>query len=361
MAARGRAPARVASRHVRREAPPPPRPQSFAPRGDGGRCARARAARSRASPSPPHVTPRPWNVALCNHVTRERSGGGAGEAGREDRGAAYATERGAKMADEEAERESGGPGGDLLELRRLRERLLELETGLRESREPAVQAATEYCKQLCQVRPPLPFSLPFLRALPPPAPSSPRQGVCLSVCVSLARPERGRRAGPAPPPPRGTRSRRPGAAAGGAGARCSGPGRAIDDAAAAALCAEAEWPRARCRSGPARNPHPPLRLPPPRFSRSPGPFVVLCGSAYRRALCSWRWRTGGPPRPRRSDTPPPLGAKGGRRRSGRWGLRRSPEGPGRSWESVPDPSARGSCSMPSSCPLLPSLSRTLEG
>ncbi|XP_032537383.1 zinc finger protein 292 isoform X1 [Chiroxiphia lanceolata] len=54
------------------------------------------------------------------------------------------------MADEEAERESGGPGGDLLELRRLRERLLELETGLRESREPAVQAATEYCKQLCQ-------------------------------------------------------------------------------------------------------------------------------------------------------------------------------------------------------------------
>uniref|UniRef100_A0A8U7LZJ6 Uncharacterized protein n=1 Tax=Corvus moneduloides TaxID=1196302 RepID=A0A8U7LZJ6_CORMO len=55
------------------------------------------------------------------------------------------------MADEEAERESGGPGGDLLELRRLRERLLELETGLRESREPAVQAATEYCKQLCQL------------------------------------------------------------------------------------------------------------------------------------------------------------------------------------------------------------------
>ncbi|XP_065587066.1 zinc finger protein 292 isoform X1 [Cyrtonyx montezumae] len=55
------------------------------------------------------------------------------------------------MADEEAEQESGGgPGGDLLELRRLRERLLELETGLRESAEPAVQAATEYCKQLCQ-------------------------------------------------------------------------------------------------------------------------------------------------------------------------------------------------------------------
>lgn len=87
------------------------------------------------------------------------------------------------MADEEAERESGGPGGDLLELRCLRERLLELETGLRESREPAVQAATEYCKQLCQVRPPLPFSLPFLRALPPPAPSPPPRGVCVCVCV----------------------------------------------------------------------------------------------------------------------------------------------------------------------------------
>uniref|UniRef100_A0A8C9L777 Uncharacterized protein n=1 Tax=Pavo cristatus TaxID=9049 RepID=A0A8C9L777_PAVCR len=59
------------------------------------------------------------------------------------------------MADEEAEQESGSPGGDLLELRRLRERLLELETGLRESAEPAVQAATEYCKQLCQVRAPV--------------------------------------------------------------------------------------------------------------------------------------------------------------------------------------------------------------
>ncbi|KAM9382299.1 zinc finger protein 292 [Phaethornis superciliosus] len=54
------------------------------------------------------------------------------------------------MADEEAEQESGSQGGDLLELRRLRERLVELETGLRESPEPAVQAATEYCKQLCQ-------------------------------------------------------------------------------------------------------------------------------------------------------------------------------------------------------------------
>ncbi|KAM4680413.1 zinc finger protein 292 isoform 2-T2 [Amazona ochrocephala] len=54
------------------------------------------------------------------------------------------------MADEEAEQESGSLGGDLLEMQRLRERLVELETGLRESPEPAVQAATEYCKQLCQ-------------------------------------------------------------------------------------------------------------------------------------------------------------------------------------------------------------------
>ncbi|XP_064025211.1 zinc finger protein 292 isoform X2 [Pogoniulus pusillus] len=54
------------------------------------------------------------------------------------------------MADEEAEQESRSLGGDLLELRRLRERLVELETRLRESPEPAVQAATEYCKQLCQ-------------------------------------------------------------------------------------------------------------------------------------------------------------------------------------------------------------------
>ena len=72
------------------------------------------------------------------------------------------------MADEEAEQESGSPGGDLLELRRLRKRLLELETGLRESAEPAVQAATEYCKQLCQVRP---RSSP----LPSPAPSGLRE------------------------------------------------------------------------------------------------------------------------------------------------------------------------------------------
>lgn len=82
------------------------------------------------------------------------------------------------MADEEAEQESGSLGGDLLELRRLRERLVELETGLRESPEPAVQAATEYCKQLCQVRPPLPF-LPF----PAPARALPSPAGCVCVCA----------------------------------------------------------------------------------------------------------------------------------------------------------------------------------
>ncbi|XP_034965326.2 zinc finger protein 292 [Zootoca vivipara] len=60
------------------------------------------------------------------------------------------------MADEEAEQDSGshGPGGESgllpLDMRRLKGRLLELETGLRESREPAVEAAAEYCQQLCQ-------------------------------------------------------------------------------------------------------------------------------------------------------------------------------------------------------------------
>lgn len=149
------------------------------------------------------------------------------------------------MADEEAEQESGSLGGDLLELRRLRERLLELETGLRESPEPAVQAATEYCKQLCQVRPPLPFpSFPSL-PLPPPALSPPPRGVCVRVCPGER--ERGGRAGAAPPPP-GCRG---GAAANGpvrrlarAGEGALGvraPGRAgrrgaIDAATAAAHC-----------------------------------------------------------------------------------------------------------------------------
>ncbi|XP_075410918.1 zinc finger protein 292 [Tenrec ecaudatus] len=56
------------------------------------------------------------------------------------------------MADEEAEQErlSGGGGGCVAELQRLGERLQELERRLRESRAPAVDAATEYCQQLCQ-------------------------------------------------------------------------------------------------------------------------------------------------------------------------------------------------------------------
>lgn len=60
------------------------------------------------------------------------------------------------MADEEAEQErlSGGGGGCVAELQRLGERLQELERQLRESRVPAVEAATEYCQQLCQVRAP---------------------------------------------------------------------------------------------------------------------------------------------------------------------------------------------------------------
>lgn len=106
-----------------------------------------------------------------------------GRGGREkgEGGAAYATERGAKMADEEAEQESGSLGGDRLELRRLRERLLELETGLRESAEPAAQAAAEYCQQLCQVGPP---------PLPPPS-------VCVCPCP-CARAVPRRRAGERP-------------------------------------------------------------------------------------------------------------------------------------------------------------------
>ncbi|KAF6117072.1 zinc finger protein 292 [Phyllostomus discolor] len=65
---------------------------------------------------------------------------------------AYATERGVKMADEEAEQErlSRGGGGCVAELQRLGERLQELERQLRESQVSAVEAATEYCQQLCQ-------------------------------------------------------------------------------------------------------------------------------------------------------------------------------------------------------------------
>ncbi|XP_039199011.1 zinc finger protein 292 isoform X1 [Crotalus tigris] len=56
------------------------------------------------------------------------------------------------MADEEAEQDSGSVGGEsgLLDIPSLKKRLLELETGLRESSQPAVEAATEYCQQLCQ-------------------------------------------------------------------------------------------------------------------------------------------------------------------------------------------------------------------
>ncbi|XP_007949221.1 zinc finger protein 292 [Orycteropus afer afer] len=56
------------------------------------------------------------------------------------------------MADEEAEQErlSRGGGGCVAELQRLGERLQELERQLRESRVPAVEAATDYCQQLCQ-------------------------------------------------------------------------------------------------------------------------------------------------------------------------------------------------------------------
>ncbi|KAI2543110.1 zinc finger protein 292, partial [Homo sapiens] len=57
------------------------------------------------------------------------------------------------MADEEAEQErlSCGEGGCVAELQRLGERLQELELQLRESRVPAVEAATDYCQQLCQI------------------------------------------------------------------------------------------------------------------------------------------------------------------------------------------------------------------
>ncbi|XP_003803481.1 zinc finger protein 292 isoform X1 [Otolemur garnettii] len=56
------------------------------------------------------------------------------------------------MADEEAdpERPSRGGGGCATELQRLGERLQELERQLRESSGPAVEAAAEYCRQLCQ-------------------------------------------------------------------------------------------------------------------------------------------------------------------------------------------------------------------
>ncbi|KAL8186229.1 UNVERIFIED_CONTAM: hypothetical protein K2H54_066340 [Gekko kuhli] len=58
------------------------------------------------------------------------------------------------MADEDAEQDRGSSRaaaeGGLLDRRRLRERLLSLETALRESGEAGVGAAAEYCQQLCQ-------------------------------------------------------------------------------------------------------------------------------------------------------------------------------------------------------------------
>ncbi|XP_035312633.1 zinc finger protein 292 isoform X1 [Cricetulus griseus] len=54
------------------------------------------------------------------------------------------------MADDEAEQERLSGGGCAAELRRLGERLQELERRLCESREPAVEAAAAYCRQLCQ-------------------------------------------------------------------------------------------------------------------------------------------------------------------------------------------------------------------
>lgn len=57
------------------------------------------------------------------------------------------------MADDEAEQERLSGGGCAAELRRLGERLQELERRLCESREPAVEAAAAYCRQLCQVNP----------------------------------------------------------------------------------------------------------------------------------------------------------------------------------------------------------------
>ncbi|KAH0622129.1 hypothetical protein JD844_024151 [Phrynosoma platyrhinos] len=72
------------------------------------------------------------------------------------------------MADEEAEQDgNGGGGGPVLSVPRLTERLRALESRLRESGEPAVAAATEYCQQLCQVRRGLVALLPPVGACPP--------------------------------------------------------------------------------------------------------------------------------------------------------------------------------------------------
>ncbi|XP_015280233.1 PREDICTED: zinc finger protein 292 [Gekko japonicus] len=57
------------------------------------------------------------------------------------------------MADEDAEQDSGsslGAESGLLDMQQLKERLLSLERALKESDETGVEAATEYCQQLCQ-------------------------------------------------------------------------------------------------------------------------------------------------------------------------------------------------------------------
>lgn len=131
----------------------------------------------------------------------------------------------------------------------------------------------------------------------------------------------------------------------GSGHSVLGTGRAIAAAAAAPCGLGRSGPRCRSRSGPARNPHPPLRLPPPRFSRSPGPFVVLCGSAYRRALCSWRWRTGGPPVP-----PTPL-LPWGRREGGGGAGAAGSAAPPRGRAGAASPSRIPRCGASALCPL----------
>ncbi|MBN3325316.1 ZN292 protein, partial [Atractosteus spatula] len=56
------------------------------------------------------------------------------------------------MADEEAERDHSPQIGTSAAIVALRERLQTLATELRDSREPAVQSAAQYCQDFCQVR-----------------------------------------------------------------------------------------------------------------------------------------------------------------------------------------------------------------
>uniref|UniRef100_A0A9L0SNK9 Zinc finger protein 292 n=1 Tax=Equus caballus TaxID=9796 RepID=A0A9L0SNK9_HORSE len=88
------------------------------------------------------------------------------------------------MADEEAEQErlSGGGGGCVAELQRLGERLQELERQLRESRGPAVDAATEYCQQLCQTL--LEYAEKW-KTSEDPLPLLETEGAGLATCIEL--------------------------------------------------------------------------------------------------------------------------------------------------------------------------------